>query len=882
MCSLERSIRRVVALVLACLLVALGSSMPVSRAQAAADELVTLNFVNADIQAVIKAVAEITGRNILIDPRVTGTVNIVAPKPVPQSMVFSVLLAALRSQGFTAVGGETGFTRIVPEAEAKFYPGATNARQARGDQVVTEVFQLQYESAQQLVPILRPLVSPNNVINAFPASNTLIVTDYAENLRRIRRVINSVDQPVAGELLSIKLNNAAAVDVAQTLTRLLPEASAPVQPGVTPKVAVTIDGRTNSLLVRAENPNLVKRIRELATTLDAPTSQPGNIHVVYLKNAEAAKVAEVLRAILTGQTSAARTTSTGLGATPGGAGLGGQGLGGSPGAGGQLGQPPGLTPPGGPGGQQPGGSTQFGSGAFGATGFGSGQAGQSGVVSGSTVQAYPETNSVVIIAPDSVYNMLRATIDKLDARRAQVLVEALIMEVTNTRRAEFGIQWQDLSRAGGVGVVGGTNFGGTGTNIIGAAQNIGSVGTGLNLGVVRGKITIGGTEFLNLAALARALEADSSTNILSSPTLLTLDNEEARIIVGQNIPIVTGSFTLNTTGGGGNVNPFQTFERRDVGLTLRLKPSVTEGGAVKLQIYQEVSSIQDRTNPSGIITNKRSMESTVLVDDGQSIVLGGLISEDVQGTEQRVPILGSIPVLGALFRYETRTRDKTNLIVFLRPVVVRDSETASSLTGDRYDYIRGANALQQLPSRAVLPDFPPPHIPPVERMQPKPPARRPAAEAPTQELDLRDSRPVGAVPATPVTAPAPAVAMPAQVPLPASPVPQPSAAPAVPVQNISRTAPPPEQQVPAPRVAAPEPMTPLSAVPQDTPTVQWSAQEAAATAPAKPTAASRTRAQPADNRKGARRPGAAASAPTELAPGVLPRSYEPKIPAGMN
>jgi general secretion pathway protein D len=268
----------------------------------------------------------------------------------------------------------------------------------------------------------------------------------------------------------------------------------------------------------------------------------------------------------------------------------------------------------------------------------------------------------------------------------------------------------------------------------------------LNLGVVRGRVTIPGIgEVLNLGFLARALEKDSNANILATPTLLTLDNEEARIIVGQNIPIVTGSFTAGAATGG-VVNPFQTFDRRDIGLTLRVKPQVTQGGSVRLQIFQEVSSIFDRTNPSGIITNKRALESQVIVDDGQTIVLGGLISDDTQSSEERVPLLGSIPFVGQLFRYERRQRDKTNLMVFLRPMIIRDVDQAASITGDRYDYIRGVQSTTQPRSSWILPDMPPKPMPEL----PRPPqsAARPPEGAPPV-IDLRERPDAGGSTVTP-------------------------------------------------------------------------------------------------------------------------------------
>jgi general secretion pathway protein D len=631
---------------------------------------------------VIKAVAEMTGRNFLIDPRVQGTVNIVAPRPVPRSMVFPILLSALRVQGFAAVGGELGVIHVVPEADAKFYGSPRDPRRARGDQIVTEVFQLQHESAAQMVPVLRPLVAPNNVINAFPASNMLVVTDYASNLERIRKVVSTVDQPAASELATVKLRYAAAVDVGQAVQRLVPEASQAAGPGAAPRVAVTVDPRTNSLLVRADNPTLAKRIRELAASMDVPTASGGNIHVVYLKNAEATRLAESLRAMISGQPVATRT-STSLGpATPGG-----------------------ITAPGGLGAPVPAPIAPPPAVASGTASPGAATA--AGALTTASIQAHQETNSLIIIAPDAVYNSLRSVIDKLDARRAQVFVEALIVEVAATKAAEFGIQWQALpnGNTGATQGFGVQNFNLTpGSNIGSIAQNPLSIGQGLSLGLIRGRITFGGTEILNLAALVRALDKDSTANILSTPQLLTLDNEEARIQVGQNIPIVTGSFTL-AGAGGGVVNPFQTVDRRDIGVALRIRPQIAEGGTVRLQIYQEVSSIFNAQSPQGIILNKRSIESNVVVDDGQIVVLGGLISDDVQTGKEAVPVLGDIPVLGTLFRYDTRRREKINLMVFLRPVVLRDDTMTATLTGNRYDYIRGAQSALQPPDRVPLPSM---------------------------------------------------------------------------------------------------------------------------------------------------------------------------------
>jgi general secretion pathway protein D len=343
----------------------------------------------------------------------------------------------------------------------------------------------------------------------------------------------------------------------------------------------------------------------------------------------------------------------------------------------------------------------------------------------SNIQAYAATNSLIITAPDHVYNALRSVIDKLDQRRAQVYVEALIVEVTSSVAAEFGIQWQDLTGVtrGGAQVIGGTNFGGSGTNIITGAQNIGTIGQGLNIGVVRGQVTLPGIgTVLNLGALARALENDQRANVLSTPNILTLDNEEAKIVVGQNVPFVTGSYTQSTSIA---TNPFQTIERKDIGLTLRVTPQVAEGGAVKLKVFQEVSSVVPTSSTirsADLITNKRSIENTVLVDDGQTVVIGGLISDDAKNGDSRVPLLGDIPVIGNLFKYQTRSREKTNLMVFLRPLVIRDSKIAAQLTGSRYDYIRGEQAGHLREADSLLPPaggpqlsaLPPTTTPPIE------------------------------------------------------------------------------------------------------------------------------------------------------------------------
>jgi general secretion pathway protein D len=502
-------------------------------------------------------------------------------------------------------------------------------------------------------------------------------------VRRIESIIRSIDQPSGGDVQVVRLEHASAIDVAQTIKGVMPETSpSPGAPGSAPKVSIGTDPRTNSLLVRGENPALITRVKSLAASLDTPGAGAGNIHVVYLRNAEAAKIAETLRALLSGA-EAGRPAQASV-AT----------------AAAQTGQPNAATAAAAAASAQP----------------------------ASIIQAYTPTNSLIIIAPEPTYRALRTVIDKLDARRAQVFVEALIVEVSTGIASEFGVQWQSARNVGnGQSVFGGTNFntgtaGGLGTNILNAALDPRTLGGGLNLGLINGTLKIPGTdiEVLNLQVLARALEADSGANVLSTPNVLTLDNEEAKIIVGQNVPFITGSYTPTA---GSATNPFQTIERKDIGLTLKVTPQVAEAGAVKLKIFQEVSNVTrdaQLVKSADLITNKRSLESTVLVDDGQIVVLGGLIQEDQQASVDKVPLLGDIPWLGSLFKYETRNRKRTNLMVFLRPVVLKDDKAAASLTSDRYEYIRNLQRGMGLPANVLLPATKAMELPPLDATKGKP------------------------------------------------------------------------------------------------------------------------------------------------------------------
>ncbi|MEP7329769.1 MAG: type II secretion system secretin GspD [Betaproteobacteria bacterium] len=663
---------------------------------AAVDDSVTLNFVNADIESVVKAVAEMTGRNFVLDPKIKGTVNIISARPVPKSLVYPTLLSALRMQGVAAVEGN-GVTKLVLETDAKFSGSAvtSGAVGSGGDRLVTQVVALRYESAQQLVNVLRPLISPSNTIAAFPSTNALIITDYAENLRRIEKIIASLDQPPAGEPLLVTLKNASAIDLVPLMTRLLSAESAAAgqPPDAQQRVTVVADPRSNSILLRSENPARAARAKALIEQLDTPGRPGGNIFIVYLKNAEAAKVAQTIRALLSGGSDVPSSS------TPAPSVIGNQ-----------LATSSNANP------NSPGTSNvsapapQANANPF-AGGSGSGGA----LPGGLTIQADTANNALIIMGPEPLYNNLRAIIDKLDVRRAQVFVEALIVEVAADRAAEFGIQWQILQGINKQNVqgFGGTNFGtrDSGNNIISGSLNLGLLGQGLNLGVIDGTVTIPGLGTItNLGFLARALETDAGANILSTPTLLTLDNEEARIIVGQNVPFVTGQYA--TTGSSSTVQPFQTIERRDIGVLLRVKPQITEGGSIRMAIYQEVSRIESFSTSTGLVLSKRALESSVIVDDQQVAVLGGLIQDSFSDGSDRVPVLGSIPLIGAFFRYDARKRQKVNLMIFLKPTVVRSDAQGRELSSERYDYIRGEQEKGRPPERYFWPDQSVPTLPP--------------------------------------------------------------------------------------------------------------------------------------------------------------------------
>ena len=647
---------------------------PVAMAQTARPGApITLNFVNADIESVARALASLTKRSLVVDPRVKGTINLSTDKPVAADVAWNQFLAVLRLQGFAMIETQ-GLYKILPEAEAKLQGGQVAVVPAgtapNNAQVMTQIFKLTHENANNLVAVLRPLISPNNTINVTPGSNALVITDYADNLQRLGRIIASLDVANATDVEVIPLQHAVANDVAALLVRLVDNnaggaaAAAQGQTDTGYKTTILAESRSNAIIVRSANPAKQAQIRSLVEKLDRAGSElaSGNIHVVYLKNADATKLANTLRAAVAG------TGGSTLGAAPAPAATAGT----TPGGGATLNLP----------------------------------------TTGGQIQADAATNSLIITAPEPQYRQLRAVIDSLDQRRAQVLVESLIVEVDSAKESQFGIQWQNL--VGGanstVGILG-TNF--ATSNLLNLAINGADgkalPGQGLNIASAR---NVNGKYIMT--SLANFLQTNGGSNILSRPSLLTLDNEEAKIVVGQNVPFVTGQYTNNNSSNGA-VNPFQTVERKDVGLTLKVKPQISDTGMVKLTIFQEVSSVDtSKKLTDGLITNKRSIESNILVEDGTVVVLGGLLSDTYEDSRQQVPGLGDLPFFGALFRNETRSRSKTNLMVFLRPVVVRDDASAEVLSSGRYQFMQGLqkeagkepSSVLPIPNDLTLPSLP--------------------------------------------------------------------------------------------------------------------------------------------------------------------------------
>jgi len=600
--------RQIGRLSLACLFVVLVftsfSANAANVAKTSAKSKVTLNFNATDINAVISAVSEMTGRNFIVDPRVKGKVTVISHRALKASEVYQVFLSVLKVHGFAAIPGRN-VTKIVPEVNAKqdaIRTGRTSIPYS--DEFITQVLEIKNVDAAQLVPILRPLVPQRGHLAAYPGSNVLVISDSAANIRRLKKIIKSIDQATGDEIEVLPLQHASASEVVRIIQQLSS------QDAKKKKNNLIADDRTNSILLGGNKASRL-RVKALIAHLDTSVDVGGATQVVYLRNA----VAKDLVTVLTG---VSKSVSKAKGKKTGAA------------------------------------------------------------ASNISIQADENTNALVITAPPDIFRSLRTVIRRLDVRRAQVLVEAVIAEVSTNSAEEFGVQWAAGSEENGIASV--VNFS-IGNSITGLLSDPPTIGDGIS-------IAAGNPDGSNpIGALIRALNSDGKSNILSTPSLLTLDNEEAEIVVGQNVPFVTGSYS-GTGGGSTPDNPFQTVQREDVGLTLRITPQINEGNAIKLKVEQEVSTVSPSSQGVDIITNKRSIKTNVVVDDGQMIVLGGLIEEKLSESEQRVPGLGDIPLLGWFFRYNKTELVKTNLMVFLQPTILKDAAITAAYTGDKYNYIR--------------------------------------------------------------------------------------------------------------------------------------------------------------------------------------------------
>ena len=595
-------------------------------------ETVTLNLKDADIGALISTVAEVTNRNFIVDPRVKGKVTVISSRAMDSDEVYQVFLSILKVHGFAAVpSGEV--IKIVPDVNAKQdgIPTVSDNAPGRGDQMVTRVVQVDNVAAAQLVPILRPLVPQQGHLAAYPTTNVLIISDRASNVERLLTIIRRIDQVSDSEIEVITLQHASATEVVRVLNSLSRAGpTAAKAPAAGRQQVLVADERTNSVLLGGDRSTRL-RMRAIISHLDTPLDAGGNTDVVYLHYAEATELVEVLLGV--GKIEEQEKTQQGKGKVTGSS-----------------------------------------RGSF-------------------DIQADESTNALVITAPPDIMRTLKRVIGQLDIRRAQVLVEAIIAEVGEDTARDLGVQWifagDRDNNSGPVGVINYSNSGSPIADVANAAiaaQTGGTVPTLLD-GALVGFGRFGSNSF-NYAAVLNALASDTNSNILSTPTLVTLDNEEAEIVIGENVPFVTGSFT-STGAGDSATNPFQTIQREDVGLTLKIKPQINEGDAMRLEIEQEVSSIADSVaGASDIVTNKRSIKTNVMVDDGQVVVLGGLIEEVINESVQKVPLLGDIPYLGALFRSKTSDVRKTNLMVFIHPVILRNAETMNNYTNAKYNDIR--------------------------------------------------------------------------------------------------------------------------------------------------------------------------------------------------
>jgi len=587
---------------------------------------ITPNYREADIRQIVEAVGEVTDKTFIIDPRVNAKVTMLSSTPMSPDAFYEAFLSILEVHQLAALTSGD-IIKIIPNATARQYAGPLGTDSAQGaDDIVTQVIQVQNIGAAQLVPILRPLIPQQGHLVAHQGSNMLVLSDRASNVTRMINIIRRIDMSSDDEIEVIPLENASAAELVRVLTTLT---QAPRSDGAPVTTSLVADARTNSVLIGGDKAERL-RLRTLIAHLDTPLEDGGDTQVRYLRYADAEELSTKLQTHFTSQAQ----------------------------------------------------------GPQGAAAQGGGGASPNNI----SVWADTQTNALVLTAPPKMMRSAMQIVDKLDIRRAQVLVEAIIVEVIADKTAELGVTWAVEGDSSNTPIAL-TNFPSFGPGVVqlgsalanegGTTDPTAALGDGVTIGV--GRLSDSGISF---AAVLRALEGNADTNIISTPSIVTTDNEEASLNVGQEVPFVTGSFT-NTGGNVGAVNPFQTIQRESIGVKLTITPQINEGNSLLLNIAQEISTIASSSEGAvDLITNERIVETTVIVDDGQILVLGGLLEDVLRETEQKVPVLGSIPGLGALFRSRSTDKVKTNLLIFIRPKILRDANATTIETNAKYNYIR--------------------------------------------------------------------------------------------------------------------------------------------------------------------------------------------------
>lgn len=632
-------------------------SAPVAWADASDGAPHTLNMKDVDVNVLIATVSEITGQTFIVDPAVQGKVNVVSSQPLSKEELYQTFLSVLRVHGYTAIDAGSA-VRIVPEQKAAT-DGAVGLGAAAGDEMVTRIIDLRHVTPTEMVQILNPLKSPSAQLIAHNGSSSLVVADRASNVLRMLEIIRRIDQASQADIELVTLNNANAVEVVRTINGLS---------AADPNQKVVADERTNSILLSGDRSRRLK-LRALAASLDVPLQGSETMEVIYLQYAEAEQLVNILEGVLRGS----RTSS---------------------------GAPFASAP---------------------VQGSGAPALPAAASASSTVIQAHKETNSLIITAPPAVLRELKQLVRKLDIRRAQVVIEAVIAEVSEDKAKQLGVQWQgaDYDREG---VVGGTNFPGTNGStvpgIVGTQAGLANPNTGigalagaggLNIGYIAGTVTLPGsnTPIIQLGALASALASDGNGNVLSQPSTTTLDNQKATLSVGQEVPFITGRYQTGATSAGlgqnaGVVNPFQTVERKEVGLKLIVTPHINGGDTVRMDVEIEISSLAANVQgASDLITNTRKLTTQAMVRDGGLLVLGGLTSDQVRQSESRVPGLGRIPVLGHLFKSRSSSVERRNLMVFIKPSIARDGMTEDVISFGKYNTIRNEQ-LQAQENRSSL------------------------------------------------------------------------------------------------------------------------------------------------------------------------------------